>query len=320
MEIGSFIELQFPKGREYYAGDNVRRLNTGRAAIYYAYLQTGCDKIWIPVYQCGTVREFLMRHGVNVGYYNIDSEFRPMIDRVGENEAILLVNYFGIFSNDEMKARASRFQNVIIDNAPAFYSKPIAGAYNVYSARKFFGVPDGAYVVSDQPMEALDYPMDFSSDTASFLLERIEYGCGGKVYANREKNEERIDKADVMRMSKLTRTILDGIDYQEPIGIRRSNFEYADSLFGKINEIDTKRFMDADCVPMVYPLMVEDPDLFSRLIKAKHFQGHWWNYILKFPGANDFEKRLSSLMVPITIDQRYNNSHLDYIKKIVYDE
>lgn len=54
----------------------------------------------------------------------------------------------------------------------------------------------------------------FSSDTANFLLQRIEYGCEGKTYESRMVNEHRIDREDIKLMSKLTRTILDGTDYE----------------------------------------------------------------------------------------------------------
>ena len=60
MEIGSFIELQFDKGHEYFKGEkNVARLNTGRAAIFHAFRLSNCNSIWLPIYQCDTVRDFL---------------------------------------------------------------------------------------------------------------------------------------------------------------------------------------------------------------------------------------------------------------------
>ena len=52
MEIGSFLELQLPKGRElYHQEKDVARLNTGRMAIWHAFRITGCKRIWIPIYQ-----------------------------------------------------------------------------------------------------------------------------------------------------------------------------------------------------------------------------------------------------------------------------
>ena len=42
MEIGSFLELQFLKGLEWYnQSKDIARLNTGRAAIAHAFRVTG---------------------------------------------------------------------------------------------------------------------------------------------------------------------------------------------------------------------------------------------------------------------------------------
>ena len=310
--------MQFPTGREYYTGENVVRLNSGRCAVYHAFRSLGCKRIWLPVYQCGTVRDFLQKKGVEISYYNIDNDFKPILSDVDEKDAILLVNYFGIISNSEMAYRASKFDNVIIDNCPAFFSQPIDNAWNIYSTRKFFGVPDGAYAIGDKSAPTSEYPQDYSSDTSLFMLKRIEYGCEGEVYKERELNENRIDTSDIKLMSKLTHTILDGVDYTEVIRKRIENFNYARNLFDSINLIDVSRFLNDSCVPMVYPLMVKDENLIKRLLRGKHFQGNWWRYILDLPYANEFEKDLSKYMIPITIDQRYGTTELKYIKSIVY--
>lgn len=318
MEIGSFIELQFAKGHEYWTGDNVARLNSGRSAIWHAFKQTGCKKILLPVYQCHTVREFLESKGVEIEYYNIDFDFSPKLDDVTDDCAVLIVNYFGIFSVSEMRRRAGKYKNLIIDNCPAFYASPIDECINVYSARKFFGVPDGSYVIGKSISPDTDYESDYSSNTSLFMLKRIEYGCEGQVYKDREKNEERIDSSDAKKMSKLTHTILDSIDYEIVKAKRKENFEYARRLFDDINLLDVTRFYDDTCVAMVYPLMVKDDTLMKRLIAGKHFQGNWWRYITGLPYANQFEKELSQYMIPVTIDQRYGKRELDYIKSIVY--
>lgn len=319
MEIGSFIELQFAKGHEYWTGNNVVRLNSGRAAIWHAFKLTECKRILLPVYQCQSVEQFLLSKGVEIAYYNIDTEFKPLVESISNDEAILIVNYFGIFSQTEMQRRAKKYKNVIIDNCPAFFAQPIENCLNVYSARKFLGVPDGSYVISDVVSESAMYPQDYSSDTSLFMLKRIEYGCEGEVYREREKNEERLDSSDAKIMSKLTHTILDSINYEEVIVKRKQNFQYAQDLFDNINLLNVGRFYNNTCVPMVYPLMVKDDTLIKRLINGKHFQGNWWKYILNLPYANDFEKELSQYMIPITIDQRYGKTELDYINSIVYD-
>ncbi|MBO7509653.1 MAG: hypothetical protein J6T35_00570 [Bacteroidales bacterium] len=319
MEIGSFLELQFPKGLEYYRQKNdIIRLNTGRAAIWHAFRLTGADRIWIPYYQCDSVRDFLCKKGVDVLYYSMDRHFNPVDLHPDEDDAVLLVNYFGVMSASRMAELAHPYPHAIIDNCQAFFSAPLAGLYNVYSARKFVGVPDGAYVLGpDAELFSSSYPQGYSSDTAQFLLQRIEYGCEGKGYEARMINEHRIDSEDVMKMSPLTRAILDGTDYLEICEKRRANFSYAHSLFGRVNQIDAMRHYDGETVPMVYPLVVEDDALLNRLLQAKHFQGHWWSYLLDEVPADSFEYWMSRYMIPVTIDQRYGRRELDYLADII---
>ena len=319
MEIGSFIELQFEKGKEYFKGEkDIARLNTGRAAIYHTYRVLGCKAIWLPIYQCDTVREFLIKKNVSIKYYHIDADFNPIDLKQESGDAVLLVNYYGIMSYARMKVLASKYQNVIIDNSQAFFCKPIDTCMNVYSCRKFVGAPDGAYVIGKNAHLYVDeYEQGYSSDTSLFLLQRIEYGCEGRAYQSRSINENRVNTEDILKMSKLTQTILDGTDYELIKQKRIENFRIACDLFNDINKINPLKYFDQDTVPMVYPLVVEDDGLLDRLQSAKHFQGHWWSYLLSETRESDFENWLSRYIIPITIDQRYGKEELEFINSIV---
>ncbi len=320
MEIGSFIELQMPNGLEFYSNkENIARLNSGRAAIYHALTILKCNTVWLPFYQCETVRDFLKKKGIIIKYYHINNDFEPIdLNEVSQDEAAVIVNYFGIMSIERMKKRRLDIKNVIFDNSQAFFSPPAKHAMNVYSTRKFFGVPDGAYVIGDNAHYGIEnYPQGYSSDTALFLLLRIEYGCEGKAYNSKIENDKRIDSEDICQMSTLTHRLLDGIDYSYIKQKRQENFKIASNLFKDINKIDPLQFIDDKCVPMVYPLVVEDEKLLDRLLTAKHFQGHWWSYLLSEVSSYRFEYWLSRYMVPITIDQRYSENDLRYLRKIV---
>lgn len=317
-EIGSFIELELSKGQELYKGNNVVRLNTGRAAIWHAYRLTGANSIWLPYYQCETVREFLMRKNCQIKYYHIDENFNPIDIEQEADDAVVLVNYYGVMSYDRMQILSSSYHNVIIDNSQAFFCQPVENAYNVYSARKFVGVADGSYVVGSDAGRFYDeYEQGYSSDTAAFLLNRIEYGCAGKSYEARQVNEMRIDTEDIMKMSPLTHSMLDGATYENNKTKRRLNFAYAHSLLKDINRINPVLYYDENTVPMVYPLVVESDDLLYKLLSAKHFQGHWWRYITEELPDNTFEHWLSRYIIPITIDQRYGKDEIDYLYSVI---
>lgn len=319
MEIGSFIELQLPKGFEYYNQTaDIARLNTGRSAIWHAFRVSGASAIWIPYYQCDSVRETLLNHDVEVKYYHTDHNWNPSDLCASDDEAVLFVNYYGIMSHKRMKELANLSKHPIIDNCQGFFCSPVENALNIYSCRKFVGVPDGSYVIGNGAGRFVDeYPQCFSSDTAAFLLMRIEYGCEGNGYEARSINEHRIDTEECMKMSKLTHTILDGTDYEYIKRIRRENFSYMHSLLKGINKINPLQYYDEETIPMVYPLVVEDDELIQRLFRAKHFQGHWWSYICDEQPEDSFEHWISRYVIPVTIDQRYGKAELDYLANVI---
>ncbi len=278
-EIGSFIEWEFARGRELYRGD-VARLNTGRAALYHAARVLGCRTVYLPYYQCGTVREFLSRKGVELRYYTMDRDFCPQLEAVPSDAAVVLVNYFGVMGQARMQALASRYAHVILDNCQAFFAPPLPHCLNVYSARKFVGVPDGAYVVGPGAARYVEeYEQDYSSDSAAFLLQRIEYGCEGRAYAGKQANDDR--------------------------------------LLGSINRLRPLQYYADDCVPMVYPLLVENDRLLPYLLDHHILQGHWWSYLLQELPPDTAEYWLSRYGIPITIDQRYGEPELRYTADLI---
>ena len=89
MEIGSFLELQLPKGREWYKGEtDIASLNTGRMGIWHAFRVTGCKRIWIPIYQCDSIRETFEKKGVEICLYHQDKNFNPIDIKAKDDDAV----------------------------------------------------------------------------------------------------------------------------------------------------------------------------------------------------------------------------------------
>jgi hypothetical protein len=313
-EIGSFIELDLRDTGEYYNGEtNVARLSTGRSAILHSIILQKTSQVYIPYYLCSTVKEILTENGIEIIPYYINDNFEPLLKTNSKSSSFLLVNYFGILSHKRLVSLSKKYQNVIIDNCPAFFNPPIEGCYNVYSARKFFGVPDGSYVLGHNASAGiLKYQRDSSSETAAFLLKRIEKGSSA-VYSERMQNEERLDKSETLQMSVLTKKLLTAVDY-DAIRVKRiENFRYLHSLISKYNLLDPLKFMDNKCVPLVYPLLVKDSGLVNKLRDRKIYTGRWWNHVLKEVDQDSFEAFLSRFMVPVPVDQRYGKDEINYI-------
>lgn len=271
----------------------------------------------MPYYLCPSVKKFLETNGIKVVQYYINDYFEPVNIKQAEGHALLLVNYYGIIKQKKMESIASEYTNVIIDNSAAFFSGPLKGCYNVYSPRKFFGVPDGCYVIGDDAEAGiLNYAQDFSYSTSSFLFKRIEFGTS-ESYPERMLNEQRIDNSGILRMSELTRTLLNSIDYSFVREKRIDNFYTAHQLLNSINKIDPCAFLDEECVPMVYPLLIEDDGLDEKLKSNRIYTGRWWSQVLKEVNESSFEYWLSRYMIPLPIDQRYDKSVLEVIRDVI---
>jgi len=317
MEIGSFIELDLRNTGEYFVSDQIARLNSGRAGIFYSLQLLGVSKLYIPYYQCPSVFSFLEKKGVEVVRYYLDSSLMPQINTNEKDTAVLIVNYFGLFDSEKLIEIAAKFNNAIIDNSQAFYTKPIENLLNIYSPRKFFGVPDGCYVIGKNANRfEQQFEKDFSSETSGFLLKRIEMGCN-VVYNERQINEERIDQSDVLQMSRLTLSLLLSIDYKKIKQKRQANFKLAHKLFKKFNMLNIEGLIAKEATPMVYPLLIEQENIVAILKDSNIYTGRWWSHVLKSVDNTKIEHILSKYMIPIPIDQRYGSKEIKMIHSII---
>ena len=198
--IGGYFELETHPGKEYYP--ELIRLNTGRNCLEYILRARQYTKVYIPYFTCDTILEPFNKLGIEYSFYHIDQHLNPVVDfEIKDNEALLYTNYFGLKTETTQKL-ASRGFNLIIDNAQAFFDKPLKGIDTFYSPRKFFGVPDGGYLSIDKALND-DFETDQSSDRISHLLKRTESGPEFG-FTDFQQNEEKLINQPIKRMSLST--------------------------------------------------------------------------------------------------------------------
>jgi hypothetical protein len=319
-EYGSFFELDLKRGCEYYRGRQVKRLNTARAGILYSLRLMGCKSVVMPFYLCPSVAGFLRANGIHVSFFRIGSDLFPIMPRwQPDGTAVLIVNYFGLLPPEKLAAYASAYKNVIIDNSQAFYSLPVNGVYNIYSPRKFFGVPDGCYVIGPHANRE-DFPIanDASSESSIFLLKRLEQGCEA-AYEDRQRSEARLSGSGMRNMSALTQRLLESVDYEYIKERRISNFKIACQIYSGLNLLDLSKFASAGAsvVPMVYPLVVKDEDIAAYLRENRVYVGRWWEHVAAKAAKKSTEFMLSKYMLPLPVDQRMDETDAAYIHSLI---
>ena len=203
MEIGGYFGLGFDK--KYEQHKNCLKLNTGRNCFEYVLRARNVKKIYLPYYVCNQLLEPLIRLGIDFEFYSIDEKLDPMVKVTAQkDEAILFVNYFGL-KQLSLKKLTKVHSRLIVDNTQAFFSKPFEGYDTFYSARKFFGVPDGAYLFTDTKL-GLPLVRAISYQRMLHLLKRTD--CGAQFgYDDFLANEKELEDAPIELMSNLTESL-----------------------------------------------------------------------------------------------------------------
>ena len=315
--IGGYFSLELPHYEEYHK--DAIRLNTGRNCLEYILSARGYKKVYIPYYTCDVVLEPFKKLDVPYEYYHIDIHLE-ICDRftLKEGEALLYTNYYGLKQRYVEQLAAKVGNCLIVDNTQAFYAKPVAGIDTFYTCRKFFGVPDGAYLYTDKLLD-VEFEQDLSYERMVSLTKRIDISpeAGYQDFHNISKS---LVGQPIKRMSKLTQRIMQGIDYEAVAERRRANYLMLQEALGKENNIELP--LEGDAVPMVYPYFVPVNGLREKLIENKIFVARYWPNVLELTLPDDIDYLMAYQMQPLPIDHRYGEEEMRHILSIIleYDE
>ena len=153
--IGGYFELEL-RERSSFPHDDGALLNSGMNALEYVLLALGnVSHVWVPYYTCDVVLEPMQKLGVPYTFYPINQNLElDKLPSLQDGEYLIYTNYFGV--KDEYVSKLATFYGLqlIVDNAQAWFAKPIEGVNTIYSPRKYVGVPDGgvAYCVKQIPI------------------------------------------------------------------------------------------------------------------------------------------------------------------------
>lgn len=310
--IGGYFELETRKGEHYHK--NAIRLNTARNCFEYVLRTRGYRKVFVPYYTCEVMLEPVQKLGLTYEFYHINENLEPaLLPELNSDEAFLYTNYFGLKQNCVERLATFYGQQLVVDNAQAFYAEPIEGIDTFYSARKFFGLADGAYLYTDKPLQQ-DFEIDYSFDRMSHLLKRYDLGAEAG-YQEFQKNDDALIGQEIKRMSNLTDALLSGIDYDNAKRIRRENYSFLRQALQDTNIIHLDFLSDA--IPMVYPYLAADNTQKKRLISEKIFVATYWPNVFEWCKPCELEYKLAENTVYIPVDQRYCDRDMQMIIEII---
>lgn len=310
--IGGYFGLELDQKNEYHS--EAIRLNTGRNALEYILITRSYKKIYLPYYTCEVLLEPVRKLGLLHELYHIDENFEPIFNfsLIKENECFLYTNYFGLKESFLLNL-VEICPNLIVDNAQAFYSKPLKNIDTFYSVRKFFGVPDGAYLFTNKILEA-HIDKDISYQRCEHLLRRLDVSAE-EGHNSFIKNESFLSNQPILQMSQLTKSILQSIDYSTVASKRIYNFKYLDQYLKDCNLI-TFSLKEGE-VPMIYPFLSMNLNPRKKLLDHKIYCPQYWTNVLQWTNKNSIEYKFANDITYLPIDQRYCEVDLNYIVTLI---
>lgn len=305
-EIGGYFGFEQLAGREYYP--TLTALNTARNSLLYLIRARHITKLYIPFYLCGSVADLCRREGCEFEHYPAGRDFMPVFTRsLSSGEYLYVVNYYGQITNDIASDLKARHGNIILDNVQAFFQEPPEGIDTIYSCRKFFGVPDGAYLSTDSRLEA-ELDCDHSAGRMTHILGRCEGRSASDYYNDFKKNDESFRELPLLKMSWLTHNLLGAIDYGRVITTRNSNYETLSLLLSEHNALKIKR----PFAPFAYPFYVRDGmAIKKRLAERKIYVATLWPDALEC--GDEVSQDYAANILPLPCDQRYNREDMNTI-------
>lgn len=306
--FGGFLGLELPRGRaEPHPG--ALALTSGRACLRLALEILRPALLQVPHYACDVVTEVATRVGVPVRRYAIEEDLSPRTADLGGEGALLLVDYFGL------GPAVPAFDGPSIhDCTQAFFVEASPGQWVFNSARKFFGVPDGAYLYGPGVLDV--HPGPAPPPRVDHLVSKLE-GQQALAFQQYRAGESEVS-VEVRSMSEVSRRLLALVDHPAVIRRRQENYRRLHQNLGAANElVMAHRDLDGR-VPLCYPFLpsrrIERTALHARKIYVPTF---WPEFLERAPPGLAVESRLARELLPLPIDHRYTESDMDGMSEIV---
>lgn len=283
-------------------------LSTGRACMMVMLRHLVPRRVHVPFYTCDATLEPFERLGIETQTYALDETLFPQeLPVLDEGEYVLWTNYFGVCGEHTRRVKERFGKQALLDDTHTFFRTGHPGHWSFTSARKYFGVPDGAFLYAPVPLDV--EAERFNGISLSHgLLRRL--GHQNEAYEEYKKYERSLD-CSVYRISEVSEGILRGVDIARVAEARRRNFDYLHSALGEKNQLPLGQLND---VPFCYPYLplthVNRSNLYAKGIFVPSF---WPDTCARNVDGFTFEKHISVELLPLPIDHRYTPTDLQRI-------
>jgi hypothetical protein len=312
--VGGYFELALSKG-PYSYHEVPYTFKSGRSALHYILRVCKPTIVYVPFYTCNAMLQSFEAAGITCRMYAIDEKLDPVtLPELADDEYFLYINYFGLKNAAVTRLSTMYGDRLIVDCTQAFFTKGNGISWFFNSCRKFFGVPDGAYLYAPYNMQVEVIESRNEVYTVEHLIKRFN-GHIQEGYVAFQENEK-LCGPEIKRMSAISEMLLSQINYDEVIASRRANFDCLHRIFSNQNQFAI--IAGEESVPMVYPLIpdyqVDRNMLYENGIYIPTF---WAELKTGTEAGYETERGLAETLLPLPIDHRYNETDIQRMAAVI---
>ncbi len=309
--IGGFFELEVPDNRRGPHQDAVA-LSTGRACLSLMIRYVKPKLVYVPFHSCDATYSPFIDAGIPIRFYGIHANMEPVAEpELDADEYFLWTNYYGVCSDVTERLKKKYGNQLLIDDTHAFFRGGHGSWWSFTSARKYFGVADGAYLFAPEPIE-----LNAARATDWFPVHNMLRTAGRIPEAyNAFLNHEGSLTGEVLRISKVSELLLSHVDLPMVAAQRIANFNFLEEQLSPLNTLPM--LFDRTTPPFCYPFLPSVPINRDALSAEGFFIPRLWSDVGRRPISGfDMERRYAEELLPLPVDHRYNPD--DLIRLVKY--
>lgn len=280
-----------------------------RSALAKILVTCDIDELYLPVYFCHDVTNYINSSKLRMNFYNIDENFLPKLDNLPPKSKLLYVNYFGV-CDFQVKEVITKYSagNVILDLSQRLWMDTKCFA-KLNSIRKFVAVADGSRL----QVEGNNIDISNTNPTSYSSLEHIISSEQEPSYAKYLEQEYNFAISSNQNISSATELVLQNIDMSHLAYTRSRNFSLVDSLLKDYNALHHKNLPEC---PLCYPFMPKVDLGKHELIERRIYTPTYWPFMNGL-SYSAFESQLVNRCLYLPVDQRYSKNHIVEISEVI---
>lgn len=318
-EIGGYFGLEMPEYPLPFG--QVLTYQSARAAFHAVLQASGLKRVFIPSYICDSIILAARNAGLETQLYQLDEAFMPkaLPSDLAQDTGIIYVNYFGL-SQHLIRQILEMFpaSKVLIDQSQALFAPVSDALAEVYSPRKFVGLPDGGFAKTTLPLEGPEEEDDGSIERLRHLYRRFAYSARDG-YA--DFNTARLSLSDTTpkAMSRLTKQMLRTINWQDTAKRRHAHYSQMAGLLAACNDMPWQ--IQQNDAPLCYPYTRKGVDMGpirQRLADEYDiFTATYWPDVVVRAEIGSTEEMMTKNTLFLPIDQRMTPEQVAHVSDTV---